>query len=115
MRRMREMAAVTIGLATALVLTPTAGWATSDPDVSAPGPTTAAKVPAGVVGALQRDLGLSKAAAGERLAFQAGAADIEQQLASRLGADYAGAWFDTTKNVLHVGVVDAADAQTVRA
>lgn len=115
MRRMREMAAVTIGLAAALVLTPTAGWATSDPDVSAPGPTTAAKIPAGVVGALQRDLGLSKAAAGERLAFQAGALDVERNLQSSLGADYAGAWFDTTKNVLHVGVVDSADAPAVRA
>ncbi|MGY4645102.1 S1 family peptidase [Cellulomonas sp. URHB0016] len=111
----RGSALVTIGLAAALALTPTAGWATSDPDVSAPGPTTAAKVPAGVLGALQRDLGLSKAAAGERLAFQAGATDVERNLAARLGTGYAGAWFDTTKNVLHVGVVDAAGAAAVQA
>ncbi|NNH08007.1 S1 family peptidase [Cellulomonas fimi] len=104
------------GLATALALVPAAGWAASpDPDVDAPGPTSAPKVANGVLDAMQRDLGMSRSAAQDRLAFQAAAAETEQTLQARIGADWAGAWLDPKANVLHVAVTDAADGPAVRA
>lgn len=116
MRRMRTKILVTLGLTTTLVAVPAvAQGATSDPDVGAPAPVSTPKVANGVLAAMQRDLGLSGSAARDRLAFQAGAAETEQALAARLGADYAGAWVDPKANVLHVAVTDAADGPAVRA
>lgn len=116
MRRMHSKTLVTLGLAATLVLAPAvAQAATSDPDVGAPAPVTPPKAAAGVLDAMKRDLGLSGSAARARLAFQAGAAETEQHLSTRLGADYAGAWVDPKANVLHVAVTDAADGPAIRA
>ncbi|MBO3103610.1 S1 family peptidase [Cellulomonas fengjieae] len=75
----------------------------------------APKVDPGIARALERDLGISRSDAGSRLTFQARASSIRDDLAQRLGATYAGAWVDPTKNVMYVGVADGTAAAAVRA
>lgn len=106
---------VTACAAVALVIGPTALGASAAPDVDVDveRATPAQKVDPQVLRALQRDLGLSPRAAAARLAFQTDAAGIERSLERRLGASYAGAWVDASKNVLHVAVADAAAATAV--
>lgn len=65
--------------------------------------------------AMQRDLGLSPAAAQQRLAREATAARTERALSSRLGASYAGSYFEAGSGSLTVAVTDPATAADVRA
>jgi streptogrisin C len=65
--------------------------------------------------ALQRDLGLTPEEAEVRAQAQQAAAGTERTLRADLGSAYAGAWFDTAKETLVVGVTDAARAADVRA
>src|SRR4051812_21992641 len=108
---------VTACAAVALVIGPTALGAsaapTPGPDVGVERATPAQKVDPQVLRALQRDLGLSPRAAAARLAFQTDAAGTERTLERRLGASFAGAWVDASKNVLHVAVADPAAAAAV--
>ncbi|MFC7614692.1 S1 family peptidase [Actinokineospora soli] len=68
-----------------------------------------------LLAAMERDLGLSADAALERLAAEADAAQSERRLAAALPDTFGGAWFDASRNVLVVGVTDAAAADAVRA
>ncbi|MFC5289419.1 S1 family peptidase [Actinokineospora guangxiensis] len=82
--------------------------------VASPGGASAEVNPE-MLAAMQRDLGLSKDAALTRLAAETDAVKSEQRLESALSTTYGGAWFDSTRNVLVVGVTDAAGAAAVRA
>ena len=66
-------------------------------------------------GAMQRDLGLTKAEAVDRVASEKQAATTEKSLTKKLGTDFAGAWYDAKSGRLQVAVTDAASAAAVRA
>ena len=68
----------------------------------------------GVYSAMQRDLGLSAREAKDRVSDEAKAAKAERKLRKELGSDFGGAWYDADSSRLVVGVVDDADAATVR-
>ncbi|UVS78898.1 S1 family peptidase [Actinokineospora sp. UTMC 2448] len=101
MKRSLTAAAVLAAAATAIA---TPGAATAVPEVAPE-----------LLAAMQRDLGMTADAALERLAAEADAAGAEQRLAAALPDAFGGAWFDASRNVLVVGVTDAARADAVRA
>ncbi|WP_019546862.1 S1 family peptidase [Streptomyces sulphureus] len=82
---------------------------------SAAGSPTAAELPAGMLDAMQRDLGLSKGQVTERLAAEAEAADVEEALAEQLGASFGGAWVSGADAQLTVATTDAAEVGAIEA
>ncbi|MCC2335389.1 S1 family peptidase [Cellulomonas wangsupingiae] len=62
----------------------------------------AGDVPEGMVDALERDLGVPRAEAVQRLSFQADAATRVRTLTQALGTSYAGAWVDPAAGTVHV-------------
>ncbi|MCP3099193.1 ricin-type beta-trefoil lectin domain protein [Myxococcus sp. K15C18031901] len=67
-----------------------------------------------VLGAMQRDLGLTESQARRRLAAEAVAVRTEQTLRQDLGASFGGAWMSDEGDRLIVGVTDAAGAAAAR-
>ncbi|MEV0731319.1 S1 family peptidase [Polymorphospora sp. NPDC050346] len=103
-------------LATAVALTVATGGLTTVLAIGGPAsaaPTPAADVPAGMLAAMERDLGLTESQARQRIADEAVAAKTEQQLRKQLGAGFAGAWVDNS--ALVVAVTSERDAAAVRA
>lgn len=119
MTRHTWRALVTACAAGALVAGPLAVGSTaaaSDPGSTSPHDLgIVQKVDPGIARALERDLGISRSDAAARLTFQSRAAGIEDALERKLGASFAGAWVDPTKNVLYVGVADRSAAPAVQA
>ncbi|MFC4119198.1 S1 family peptidase [Nonomuraea zeae] len=76
-------------------------------------PAVAAKPPSGVVDALQRDLGITKDQATNRLANEARGNIAAPSLRKRLGDRYAGVWYEGAESALVVGTVDAADTAEI--
>lgn len=72
-----------------------------------------AKPPEGMIGALQRDLGITKEQAVNRLANEARAGRTTPSLQKKLGDRYAGAWHEGPEAALVVATVDAADTRTI--
>ncbi|WP_016823330.1 S1 family peptidase [Streptomyces viridosporus] len=70
---------------------------------------------AGLVRAMQRDFGLSRAEAESRLAAERAATELVPEARRTAGSAYGGAWFDTGSEKLTVAVTPDADASTVRA
>lgn len=70
-------------------------------------------VPAAVLTALVRDLGLTEKQARQRLAEQERAVAIDTELRAELGADHAGSWLDATTGRLTVAVTRADRASRV--
>lgn len=68
---------------------------------------------AGMLDAMQRDLGLTEGQAMRRLSDERRAAATEKSLRGQLGAAYGGAWFDADDGSLVVGITDASKAATV--
>lgn len=86
------------------------------PQVASAAPDSPADVPdASMMSAMQRDLGLDRAEAADRLTAEKQAASTEESLREDLGARFGGAWFDADSGRLQVAVTDAASAATVRA
>ncbi|MER5995016.1 S1 family peptidase [Streptomyces viridosporus] len=69
---------------------------------------------AGLVRAMQRDFGLSRAEAESRLAAERAATELAPEARRTAGSAYGGAWFDTGSEKLTVAVTPDADASTVR-
>lgn len=65
------------------------------------------KVTPELMEAMTRDLGLTRAEAGERLSFQAEASGIAQRLEGDLGRHYAGSWLGEDANRMYVAVTTA--------
>ncbi|MBL7521920.1 alpha-lytic protease prodomain-containing protein, partial [Frankia sp. CNm7] len=63
-----------------------------------------------VIAALQRDLGLTEPQAKDRLTKQAKAVQLEGEVRGKLGADFAGSWFDPQSGRLVVGATSDAGA-----
>lgn len=91
----RRRAAAVGATALALLLAPlaTTGASAAAPD---------ADLPAGMVEALERDLGVPREQAAQRLAFQADAATKVRTLTQALGSTFAGAWVDPAAGTVHV-------------
>ncbi|MDQ0426005.1 MULTISPECIES: S1 family peptidase [Cellulomonas] len=96
--RTRRAAAVGAA-ALALLLAPLVAPATAAPQ---PGAAPSADLPAGMVDALERDLGVPRAEASQRLSFQADAATKVRTLTQALGTSYAGSWVDPAAGTVHV-------------
>lgn len=79
------------------------------------GAQSAAAAPAGLTEALGRDLGLTPAQAGARLHRERLAERITAGLRERLGARFAGSFFDPATGAPVVGVTEPAEAESVRA
>lgn len=78
-------------------------------------PSDEAAPQAGMLEAMERDLGLSESAAKARITDEAKAAKAEKALVKTLGSDYAGSWYDAERGTLVVAVTDASAADTVAA
>ncbi|GGT16397.1 S1 family peptidase [Streptomyces chromofuscus] len=81
----------------------------SSPTAGAP------RASAGLIRAMQRDFGLTKAEAETRLAAEAEARDVAPAARRAAGAAYGGVWFDAGSERLTVAVTPDAPAATVRA
>ncbi|WP_149551982.1 S1 family peptidase [Streptomyces marokkonensis] len=83
----------------------------------APGSPTAGSAPAStaLLDAMQRDFGLTRAEAEDRLAAEREATDLAPEARRTAGSAYGGAWFDAGSEKLTVAVTEDADASTVRA
>ncbi|WP_320783796.1 S1 family peptidase [Streptomyces sp. CRN 30] len=102
------------GLAALLVV---GTWAAAGTvTASASGTPTADEAPAsaGLLSALQQDLGLTRAQAEERLAAEERATALEPEVRRTAGAAYGGSWFDASSGRLTVAVTSDASATTVR-
>ncbi|MFD6177799.1 MULTISPECIES: S1 family peptidase [unclassified Isoptericola] len=113
MRRttLRTLAAAAAGL-TLVAAGATATAATAGADGGSR--DDAGRYSAGLLRAMQDDLGVSKARAVERLDFQADAAETQAALDKTLGKDFAGTWLDPQDDVVYVATTDAGDAAKVR-
>lgn len=112
MRRIRFTYA---GLAVLLVL---GGWTASGTGpasaTDSPAAADAAPASAGLLEAMQRDLGLSKRQAEARLAAERTAMGLTPKAQKAAGSAYGGAWFDAESERLTVAVTSDAPPATVR-
>ncbi|GAA4079944.1 S1 family peptidase [Streptomyces shaanxiensis] len=112
---MRRIRLTYAGLAVLLVL---GGWTASGTGPAsandAPAATDDAPASAGLLQAMQRDLGLSKQQAEARLAAERTAMDRTPQARKAAGSAYGGAWFDAESERLTVAVTSDAPPATVR-
>ncbi|MFD3719934.1 carbohydrate-binding protein [Streptomyces sp. NPDC058674] len=122
----RHARAACTALAAAGLLLAAAGGATAGPAPAAPAapaPAAAsaaatlrtAEAPSELLAAMGRDLGLTPAQAGSRLAREAEAGAAAARLQVRLGAAFAGAWVDGPAAALTVATTRAADTAAIRA
>ncbi|WP_309248547.1 S1 family peptidase [Streptomyces sp. MNP-20] len=77
-------------------------------------PGSEAPASAGLLGAMERDFGLSPSAARDRLAAERHAVGVERAARKAAGADYAGSWFDAGSDRLTVAVTRPGAAKDVR-
>ncbi|ACZ91551.1 S1 family peptidase [Streptosporangium roseum] len=104
--------AITTGcVLTITALTLTAAPAVAQPQtVETPAVAAVRRSPPGMIEALQRDLGLTKEQAGERLENEARLAPIEAQVRGQLGDRFGGAWYaGITARTLVVATTSADD------
>ncbi|GAA2447644.1 S1 family peptidase [Streptomyces glaucus] len=106
-----------VGLAVLLVLS---GWTAAGalPAAASDSPAPAASTPpasAGLLRAMQRDLGLTPDQAEARLAAERRATGLLPEARRAAGAAYAGSWFDAGSGGLTVAVTSDAAPATVRA
>ncbi|GAB3446025.1 alpha-lytic protease prodomain-containing protein [Streptomonospora sediminis] len=101
----RFMALGGVVLSAGLIAAATTAAAAEPAPTAAPGQMTA----------MQRDLGVSSAEAGQLLKQERQARSLEDQLRSELGSDFGGAVFDTEAGDLTVSVTDRAAVKTVKA
>ncbi|MFE4176670.1 S1 family peptidase [Streptomyces sp. NPDC056909] len=102
------------GLSALLVI---GAWATAGlvPATAAPSPTSEAPASAGLLSAMQRDLGLTKGQAEARLAAEKTATAVDGKARRAAGPAYGGSWFDADSGTLTVAVTTAGKADAVRA
>ncbi|MGW6742935.1 S1 family peptidase [Streptomyces sp. NPDC055025] len=102
------------GLSALLVI---GAWATAGlvPATAAPSPTSEAPASAGLLSAMQKDLGLTKGQAEARLAAEKTATAVDGKARRAAGAAYGGSWFSADSGTLTVAVTTAGKADAVRA
>jgi streptogrisin C len=101
----------------ALAATATAALAIAGAPQTMAAPAAQGAEPTGttMLGAMQRDLGLSESQARARVAQEDRAARDDAALQKSLGKDYAGSWFDARTGKLVVAVSDPTAKKLVRA
>ncbi|MDQ1043235.1 S1 family peptidase [Streptomyces sp. V4I2] len=77
-------------------------------------PSAEASASAGLLSAMQRDLGLSEADAEERLAAEQRATALEPKARRAAGTSFGGSWFDAAGGTLTVGVIPGTSAAALR-
>ncbi|WP_327327657.1 S1 family peptidase [Streptomyces sp. NBC_01210] len=92
-----------VGLAPAAAATP------------APAPVSEPQASAGLLAAMQHDLGLTKSQAEARLTAEQTAAAVEGKARRAAGSSFGGSWFDADSGKLTVAVTDGLHADAVRA
>ncbi|MER7722082.1 S1 family peptidase [Streptomyces flaveolus] len=102
------------GLATLLVL---GSWTAAGtlPAAATGSPAGSPTASAGLLQAMQRDLGLTRAQAEDRLAAERRATDLAPAARRAAGDDFGGSWFDAGRGRLTVAVTADAAPATVRA
>ncbi|MEU5778814.1 S1 family peptidase [Streptomyces venezuelae] len=118
---MRRKTTTRLGLSAVLVAAACAGTALVPTAAADSGPATAgtsasgeALASDGLLKAMQRDLGLSPAAARERLADEKQAVKVERAAKKAAGSAYGGAWFDAERGRLTVALTERSAAADVR-
>ncbi|MEN5074213.1 S1 family peptidase [Isoptericola cucumis] len=107
----RALAATAAGLTlSATAVTAQAAGPSPDDDVAG-----ADRYPAALLQAMEDDLGVEPERAVQRLEYQHTAAETQDELAKRLGDEFAGSWLDPERDRLYVATTDAAHAAAVRA
>jgi streptogrisin C len=115
MRHKGRTAAIGSALAaTALALTMMPANASAETSLSARADAVVAELPAGMLDAMERDLGLSKAEAGQRIVQEYDAALIGDELSADLDG-FAGSWLAEGTTDLVVATKDAAEAAEIKA
>ncbi|MFF7202383.1 S1 family peptidase [Streptomyces sp. NPDC008141] len=112
---MRRTTALRAGMSALLVLGAWAGAGLAPASAAAPAPTAEPQASAGLLDAMERDLGLTKDQARSRLAAERAATAIESTARRAAGAAFGGAWFDAGTGKLGVALTDPARADAVRA
>ncbi|MFG2515665.1 S1 family peptidase [Streptomyces sp. NPDC048584] len=84
------------------------------PDSPTARPAGSAPASAGLLEAMQRDFGLTRTEAEDRLAAERDATDLAPKARKTAGSAYGGAWFDARSEKLTVAVTADADTATVR-
>jgi streptogrisin C len=94
-----------------------AGLVAAVPQTATAAPTDAPStgISPQILGAMERDLGLTASEAKARLAADDRAARTEKSMRDSLGTSFAGTWLDASSGTVHVAVTDQAAAAKVRA
>ncbi|MDT0268973.1 alpha-lytic protease prodomain-containing protein, partial [Streptomyces sp. DSM 44915] len=111
----RRGTAIAAVLAAVALLAAAAPAGADGPRASHPPQPTAPEPPAGLLAALERDLGLTTAQATARLANEYRASHTEPLLRAELGADFAGAWAEGPDARLVVATTEADAVPTIEA
>ncbi|MFI9366165.1 S1 family peptidase [Kitasatospora sp. NPDC053057] len=118
LRRHAAVATCALAIATLVATVAPAGASTDEAAIARAMTNrqeTTAPVPAALLQALQRDLGLTPQAAGTRLAGEARAAATQEALQQALGERWAGAWLNGADTTLTVATTDPAAARSITA
>ncbi|MFF2076109.1 S1 family peptidase [Kitasatospora sp. NPDC058162] len=118
LRRHKVVAACALAVAALATAVAPAGASTDAPATAQAATAehgTSTPVPATLLQALQRDLGLTPQAAEDRLAGEARAAATQETLQQALGERWAGAWLDGSDTTLTVATTDPAVAPSIAA
>ncbi|WP_432104069.1 S1 family peptidase [Streptomyces sp. bgisy091] len=106
---------VRTGLSALLVLGAWAGAGTLQASASGAPSASAPQASAGIITAMQRDLGLTRGQAEARLTAEKAATALQGEARTAAGAALGGSWFDAGSGRLAVAVTDASKAGAVRA
>ncbi|MEV3929928.1 S1 family peptidase [Streptomyces sp. NPDC049944] len=113
---MRHTTLVRTGLSALLIM---GTWATVGPiqasAADSPSSSAEPQASAGIITAMQRDLGLTKSQAETRLTAEKAATALQVKARGAAGSSYGGSWFDAGSGRLTVAVTDGARAAEVRA
>ncbi|MFE0136453.1 S1 family peptidase [Streptomyces sp. NPDC059037] len=110
---MRRRTAARAGLSSLLLIGSWAGIALAPAADAAPGPA-AAPASAGMLTALQDDLGLTPGQARERLADEKAAIAVDRTARRTAGSTYGGSWYDAGTGKLTVATTSARKASALR-
>ncbi|MEW2305576.1 S1 family peptidase [Streptomyces sp. NPDC006655] len=116
LRRHKAVAAGSLAIAALVATVAPAGASTNETAIAramTAHQEVAAPVPAALLPALRRDLGLTPQAAATRLAGEARAAATQEALKRALGNRWAGAWLSDSDTSLTVATTDPAAARTI--
>ncbi|MEV0321512.1 S1 family peptidase [Streptomyces sp. NPDC050658] len=109
---MRRRTATRAGLSSLLLVGSWAGIALAPAADAAPKPAPPAS--AGMLGALQDDLGLTAGEARERLAAEKTAIRVDREARRAAGSTYGGSWFDAASGRLTVATTSAGKVSALR-